>query len=72
MKLLKGIIDRIEGEIITIEINGEIQSFTNKEYINKFNEGDVVNIVDKEIIVDKEATLKRREKIKKIIDEMWR
>lgn len=64
MKLLKGIIDRIEGEIITIEINGEIQSFTNKEYINKFNEGDVVNIVDKEIIVDKEATLKRREKIK--------
>lgn len=71
MKHLKGIIDRVEGDRITIELDGEVKTYIDKSLEKIYNEGDVVKIINNEIILDINETIKRKEKIKKMMGEIW-
>ena len=69
--LKKGIIDRFEGEYAVIEINGETKDFSKTMLPNDVQVGDVVLIDGDKISIDKEETKQRKERIKKLLDEVW-
>lgn len=61
------IIDRIEGEMVVIEVNGDkMQDISKNDIIGSFKEGDVlIKEKDGKYKVDDIATQQRREQIQK-------
>lgn len=73
---LKGIIDRFESGIVVIELeNGKFKDFPIKTLSTKAEAGDVVRITElpQEIVItiDKEATIARKKKIHKLMNDVW-
>jgi hypothetical protein len=68
MKKVKGIIDRFEGAIVVVEINGKTQDFPKSIFPKEAEVGDVVII---EVMVDKKATEKLRREIEELMNEVW-
>jgi hypothetical protein len=68
MKKVKGIIDRFEGDIAVVEINGKTQDFPKSIFPKEAEVGDVVII---EVTVDKKATEKLRREIEELMNEVW-
>ena len=68
------IIDRIEGDIVVIEVNGDTMKDIPKEYINgSFKEGDIlVKDENGKLRVDQELTKKRVEEIQKKYKKLWK
>jgi hypothetical protein len=71
MKKIKGIIDRFEGDIVVVEIDGETQDFPKSIFPKEAEVGDVVNIDVDKITVDKKATEKLRREIEELMNEVW-
>jgi hypothetical protein len=65
---VKGIIDRFEGDIAVVEINGKTQDFPKSIFPKETEAGDVVII---EVKVDKKATEKLRREIEELMNEVW-
>lgn len=58
---MKGIIDRIEGEYVVLEVEGEMIDIKKTLMPKDIKEGDIVELVDEKyvILVDKTAERKR-------------
>jgi Protein of unknown function (DUF3006) len=68
MKKVKGIIDRFEGDIVVVEIDGKTHDFPKTIFPKEAEVGDVVII---EVTVDKKATEKLRREIEELMNEVW-
>lgn len=69
---MKVVIDRFEGNYAVCEKeNGEIINIEKDKIPNEAKEGDVLVIENNGIIIDKEETEKRKEEMKKLIDDIW-
>ncbi|WP_373897250.1 DUF3006 domain-containing protein [Haloimpatiens sp. FM7315] len=68
---MRGIIDRFEGDFAVIELsNGKMKDFERNRIPKEAKEGDVVEI-GKEIKINTIETLKRKEEIEKLTEDMW-
>jgi ribosomal protein L21E len=68
---MKGIIDRFEGDIVVIEIDGKTKDFPKSIFPKEAEVGDVVNIDGDKVTVDKKATEKLRKEIEDLMNEVW-
>ncbi len=68
---MKGIIDRFEGDIVIIEVDGETKDYKKEDVDPEADVNDVVEFIDGKWIVNKESTTKRTEEIKKLMDDVW-
>jgi hypothetical protein len=71
MKKVKGIIDRFEGDIAVVEINGKTQDFPKPIFPKEAKVGDVVIIDGNKVTIDKKTTEKLREEIEELMNEVW-
>lgn len=69
---MKGIIDRFEGEYAIIELeNRNIITLKKSQLPKDAKEQMVIEIINKEIFINKEETLKRKKEIEKLIEDLW-
>lgn len=61
------IIDRFEGDIAVIEWQNKTFDFPKELLPKEIKEGDIINI---NVVVDKEATRKEKMKIDKMMDDL--
>lgn len=71
MKCIKGILERIEGDIALIEINGKVNEYPKELLPEGVYIGDILMIKEDSIEVDIEETKKRKEKIKNLMESAW-
>ncbi|AWZ49720.1 DUF3006 domain-containing protein [Hathewaya limosa] len=70
---MKGIIDRFEGEFAIIELEDRnIITLKKSELPKDAKEQMVINIINKEIFIDKDETLKKQKEIEKLLEDLWR
>lgn len=63
---MKVIIDRFEGDFAVVETEDKVMVNLHKSLIPGAKEGDVINI-----IIDEEETQQRKDKIQKMMDDLW-
>lgn len=69
---MKLIIDRFEGEYAICEkVDGTMVDIKRDILPKEAKEGDVLLVEGEHIIVDAQATLERKEYIKKLMDDLW-
>jgi ribosomal protein L21E len=68
---MKGIIDRFEGDIAVVDIDGKTKDFPKKIFPKEAKTGDVVVIEGDSVKVLKEETEKRRKEIERLMDELF-
>lgn len=66
-----GIIDRFEGNLAVVEIEGRMTSILRRDIPSDAGEGDVVVEADHKWTVDREATRLRHQAIQALADEVW-
>jgi hypothetical protein len=71
MKKVKGIIDRFEGDIAVVEINGKTQDFPKSIFPKEAEVGDVIILENGHFRVEKEENDKRRKEIEDLINELF-
>ncbi len=69
--MIKGIIDRFEGEYAVVEIEGDIKTIRRSDISNEAREGDVVVLENNHWIIDRKDTEKLRKEIKELADKLW-
>lgn len=67
---VKGIVDRIEGNYVILEINGEMQSIKKEKFPEEIKEGDIVKFKENKFIILKEETEKRRKSIEELFNDL--
>lgn len=67
---MKGIVDRIEGNYVILEINGEMQSIKKEKFPEEIKEGDIVKFKENKFIILKEETEKRRKSIEELFNDL--
>jgi hypothetical protein len=68
----KGIIDRIEGDLAVVECNSEMINIPLSKLPKDITTGDVIVFMDNgSVKKDNVETSKRKEKINKLIDELF-
>jgi hydrogenase maturation factor len=67
----RGIIDRFEGDIAVIEIDGVTRDLPRADLPHDVRVGDVLLFVNGEIQLDQEETNQRKQKIQKLMDELF-
>lgn len=68
---MKGIVDRFEGDLVVIEVEGKTQDIP-KDLVNEdVKVNDVVELKDGKWIARKEETTKRKKEIKALMDSVW-
>jgi hypothetical protein len=70
--MMKGIIDRFEGQHVAVEIEGVIKIIKRSDIPNEAREGDVLAFKKKQWILDREETEKIKKEIKELADELWK
>ncbi|MGO4699445.1 DUF3006 domain-containing protein [Paenibacillus sp. 2TAB26] len=68
---MKGIVDRIEGNVVVIEIDGQTQDINKNDVSSDIKVGDVVLLVSGKWITDETETKQRESKIIKLMDDVW-
>ncbi|WP_379248614.1 DUF3006 domain-containing protein [Paenibacillus sp. GCM10028914] len=68
---MKGIVDRLEGEYIVIEVEGKTIDVSTKKIAKDVKVGDVVILVDGLWRTDKHETEQRKAQITKLMKEVW-
>ncbi|MEK3749014.1 DUF3006 domain-containing protein [Paenibacillus sp. FSL E2-8871] len=68
---MKGIVDRIEGDYVVIEIDGQTQDVDKSVVNTSVKVGDVVVFVDGVWTTDRTETEQREQQIKKLMDSVW-
>ncbi|MGK7379788.1 DUF3006 domain-containing protein [Planococcus sp. 1R117A] len=71
MTPIKGIIDRFEGDMAVVEIEGVTQDFKKSLFPETAEPGDFVEIDGNRVTILKDETEKRRKEVEKLIDELW-
>lgn len=57
---MKGIVDRLEGDKVVLELKDGVLSFDLELFPEDIKEGDVVNYVNNKFVVNKEETEERK------------
>jgi hypothetical protein len=68
---MNGIVDRFEGEIVVIEIDGVMQDFSKSIVEPSVQAGDSVNLIDGKWVTNKVETENRTKKIKELMNNIW-
>ncbi|MGG1291349.1 DUF3006 domain-containing protein [Bacillus smithii] len=68
---MKGIIDRFEGDIVVVEIDGKTKDFPKKIFPEEAKTGDVVVIDGNSVKVLKDETEKLRREAENLMDELF-
>lgn len=68
---MKGIVDRFEGDIIVIEIDGVTQDIPRVIVDPGVKAGDCVLLIDGKWVMDEIETRSRVKKIKELMDNVW-
>lgn len=66
-----GIVDRFEGEIAVIEIDGVTHDIARALVDEQVRPGDVVECIQERWIKNHTATEQRAAEIKKLMDDVW-
>lgn len=69
--MIKGIIDRFEGKLAVVEIEGTTKEFPKSFFPKEADVGDVVEIDGNKVKVLKGETEKLRSEILKLMNEVW-
>jgi hypothetical protein len=70
--LKKGIVDRIEGYVAVVELDNEMINIPLSKLPQDINIGDVIHFKDDNtFVIDDQESNKRRERIKKLMDEIF-
>ncbi|MEK3796971.1 DUF3006 domain-containing protein [Peribacillus sp. FSL H8-0477] len=70
--MIQGIVDRFEGTIAVVEIDGkEMQNFPKKSLPKGVKVGDMLLIDGNNITISKEGTEKLRKEIEDLMDELF-
>ncbi|WP_339245360.1 DUF3006 domain-containing protein [Paenibacillus sp. FSL F4-0243] len=69
--MLKGIIDRFEGEYAVIEFDGKTKDVLRSELPAEINAGDTLIFENGKVIIDIEATASRKKEIDSLMDELF-
>lgn len=67
---MKGIVDRIEGDIAIVEVEGEYLDFFLKELPLNISEGDIIELIDGEVKILEEETKNRTEYINDLFNSL--
>lgn len=70
MEEIKGIVDRIEGEWVVVEIEGETKDYPKRLFPKEVKTGDVV-IIGERITIDERETKQKSSSVKSLMDELW-
>lgn len=68
---MRGIVDRIEGQFVVIEINGITQDVKKEHVTEAVSAGDVLVFREGKWHKDATATEERTQQIKKLMDSVW-
>ena len=66
-----GIIDRIEEDIVVVEIDGEMVAYAKERFPEKIQAGDVIEFIGDQFIVNEDETIKRKSNIDKLMEDLW-
>lgn len=69
--MVKGIIDRFEGEFAVVEVDGTTKDFPKSIFPKNASVGDVVEIRGEKVKVLKGETQKLRQEIEELMDDVW-
>ena len=69
--MLKGIVDRIEGEYVIIEIDGKMTDIHKNLVDPAVQADDVVILKDGKWLPDKEATDARKKYMQTLMEQVW-
>ena len=74
VKPIEVVVDRIEGNIIVIELDKGYFITLEKRCFPSIKEGDVLEISknDKKVFINKKKTKKRKKKVSKLMDKVFR
>ena len=68
---MRGIVDRLEGDFVIVEIDGEMRDIPLSLFVSNVKDGDVVTFDNGRWSVDVVGTNDRTAKIKKLMDDLW-
>lgn len=68
---MEGIVDRFEGDVVVIEIDGKTTDVARDQVDPQVREGDVVILTDGIWKTDPAATEERSRKIQKLMEQLW-
>ncbi|CAH1203627.1 hypothetical protein PAECIP111893_02016 [Paenibacillus plantiphilus] len=68
---MKGIIDRFEGDIVVIEIDGVARDYARSSVSDCAQAGDCVAFIEGKWVTDEAETENRAGKVKKLMDNVW-
>lgn len=68
---MRGIIDRFEGDIVVVEVDGETRDVARHLFPSEAKPGDVVIIEGAKITIDSDKTEKLRKEIEDLMNEVW-
>lgn len=66
-----GVVDRFEGDYVVIEIEGQTKDINKNEVSSNIKVGDIVKLVNGVWTTDVTETKQRKERIKKLMDDVW-
>lgn len=68
----QGIVDRIENDVAVIELDNKMVNIVLSKLPKDINTGDVIHFLDDNtIVIDEQETNKRRDRIKKLMNELF-
>ncbi|MBU0940704.1 MAG: DUF3006 domain-containing protein [Bacteroidetes bacterium] len=68
---MRGIIDRFEGELVVVEVEGKTKDFPKSMFPTETQPGDVVTILDDKVILQKGETEELRKEIEQLMEDVW-
>ncbi|MFZ3102493.1 MAG: DUF3006 domain-containing protein [Desulfitobacteriaceae bacterium] len=68
---MKGIIDRLEGNMAVVEIDGRLLDIPRDQLPDKVKEGDVIVGEKGAYLIDEQETKRRRKEIEKLTKNLW-
>ncbi len=68
---MKAIVDRIESDIVSIEVEGKIEERKIWEFPDKLKEGDLLIYKDGRWLIDEKGTSKRKEEMDSLLKSLF-
>ncbi|HHV27783.1 DUF3006 domain-containing protein [Anaerosalibacter bizertensis] len=67
---MKGIVDRIEGDYVVLEIGEEIKNIEKEKFPEDVREGDIVEFRENKYIILREKTEKRKKTMEELFNKL--
>jgi hypothetical protein len=68
---MKGIVDRFEGDLVVVEVNGQTKNYPRAMFPKELEIGDVVKFEGNQVVIQKDETAKLRKEIEDLMNEVW-